>query len=165
MSASTGVHGLFEGGAPEAIIGQLERVSYRVEPFCFGHVMTELQDSFRRLRQTGDYKEALRPSLRARLIVAGAITPPYDRRVFHARLSDVTGAPCITASEHEQCIVGDPGVVPISFMGIDLIFAMDSRQDLLLQWPEKAEYLEAEQVEWFRETVRRNPFLRNEHSE
>jgi hypothetical protein len=124
--------------------------------------MTELRKSFQRLRRTGDYKEALRPLLRAKLVVAGAMLPQYDRPVFYARLSDVTGAPCITASELEECIAGEPGVTPMPYTGLDLIFDMDGKQDLLLQWPDSSEYIEAEQVEWFRETVRRNPFLRDE---
>lgn len=124
--------------------------------------MTELEAAFQRLRHTGDYKEALRPLLRAKLVVAGATMPLYDRPVFYARRSDVTGAPCITASEHRSRIVDNPGVVPMKYSGLDLIFAMDARHDLVLLWQEKAEYLEAEQVEWFRETVRRNPFLRDE---
>ena len=124
--------------------------------------MTELEAAFQRLRQTGDYKEALRPLLRARLFAAGAVMPQYDRPVFYARLSDVTGAPCITASEHRSRLADNPGVVPMEYTGIDLISAMDAKQDLVLLWEEKAEYLEAAQVEWFRETLRRNPFLRDE---
>ena len=124
--------------------------------------MTELRDSFRRLRRTGDYKEALRPLLQAKLIVAGAMLPQYDRPVFYARISDVTGAPCITASELVECIIGQPGVVPMRYTGLDLIFDMNAKQDLLIQWHDVSEYLEAEQVEWFRETVRRNPILRDE---
>ena len=124
--------------------------------------MTELQASFRCLRQTGDYKEALRPLLRAELVVAGAMLPQYDRPVFYARLSHISGAPCIIASEQVECIVGQPGVTPMRYTGLDLIFDMDVKQDLLIQWPDGSEYLEAEQVGWFRETVRRNPFLRHE---
>lgn len=124
--------------------------------------MTDLEAAFGRLRQTGDYKEALRPMLRAKLVVAGATLPQYDRPVFYARMSDVTGAPCITASEHRSRIVNNPGVVPMDYTGLDLIFAMDPKHDLVLLWEERAEFLEAEQVEWFRETVRRNPFLRDE---
>ena len=124
--------------------------------------MSKLERAFRRLRQYGDYKKALRPLLRAKLFAAGAVMPQHDHPVFYARLSDVNGAPCITASEFFPRIADNPGVVPIEYTGIDLIFAMDAKQDLVLLWNEKAEYLEAEQVEWFRETVRRNPFLRDE---
>jgi hypothetical protein len=124
--------------------------------------MSELRESFGRLRRTGDYKEALRPLLRARLTVAGAATPPCGLPAFYARLSDLTGAPCVTASELAEHIVGLPGVTPMRRTGLGLIFDMDPRHDLLIQWSDGSEYLEASQVEWFRETVRRNPFLRDE---
>jgi len=123
---------------------------------------TDLEVSFRRLRRTGDYREALRPLLRARLFVAGALTPLYDRPVLYARRSDVTGAPCITASEQRNRVAGEPGVTALDVRGVDLVFQMDADQDLVIVWPGSVEYLEAQQVEWFRETVRRNPMLRNE---
>ena len=116
-----------------------------------------LEIAFDKMRGTRNYEWLLKPFLRARLYVAARASVRGDQPIFYPRPRRAGDVLCLTASEFEARIAGNPGVVPIVRTGVELVTEMDRTEDLLLLYHQGGEYLGTEDIDWFREAIRLDP--------